>query len=772
MVSPTMSDPFDLADYAPEPGAAAHSPPAIERGYLSTLNTDQRDAVDQTEGPVLVLAGAGTGKTRVLTARLAHILDGGLAFPGETLTVTFTNKAAREMKDRVERLLGRSVEGWYLGTFHAMGARILRRHAELVGLKSNFTIIDTDDQIRLLKQIILAEDIDEKKWPARVLAGIVSRWKDRGLTPDKLSDGDEESFANGRAGDLYRQYQQRLTTLNAADFGDLLLHNLTVFQADPEILRGYQARFKYILVDEYQDTNVSQYLWLRLLAQGHRNICCVGDDDQSVYAWRGAEVGNILRFEKDFPGAQIVRLEQNYRSTPQILGAASGLITHNQGRLGKTLWTEQGGGEPVTVKGVWDGNAEAREVAATAESLQTKGHALADMAILVRTGFQTRAFEERFIQIGMPYRVVGGLRFYERQEIRDAIAYLRVLAVPDDDLAFERIVNRPKRGLGAASLQVLTNYSRANNCSLIHAAGILVGTDELRGKARSSFTGLLNDFDRWRTMAMTMPLSELTGTVLDESGYTGMLQADKSVEAPGRLENLKELVSALEEFESLEEFLEHVSLVMENERDGSEDKINIMTLHAAKGLEFDTVFLPGWEDGLFPNQRALDEGGTKALEEERRLGYVGLTRARLRAYVLYAANRNLYGRWVSAAPSRFVAELPDAHVDRSADMGAGFGAGGFAAHASAALGGGAWGGAQDRNPRRRQIDLEAVTMTAHAPGTFSVGQRVFHQKFGYGQVEQVDGSKLEIVFDKAGRKKVVDSFVSVAEKAGGLGAAE
>ncbi|MBL28779.1 MAG: DNA helicase II [Rhodospirillaceae bacterium] len=758
-----MDDPFDLGSDEP-PSLAA--PPA----YLDGLNPAQRQAVEATDGPVLVLAGAGTGKTRVLTTRLAHILDSGLAYPGEILAVTFTNKAAREMRERIGRLLGRSVEGMWLGTFHAIATRILRRHAELAGLKSNFTIIDTDDQIRLLKQVMAAHQVDEKKWPARVLIGIIQRWKDRALTPDKVAEAEGADFAHGRAVALYREYQQRLETLNAADFGDLLLHCLTLFTNHADVLADYQRRFRYILVDEYQDTNVAQYLWLRLLARQHRNICCVGDDDQSIYAWRGAEVGNILRFEEDFPGARVVRLERNYRSTGHILGAASGLIAHNRGRLGKTLWTEDDGGEKVVVRGVWDGEEEARIVADEIEALQRREHPLSQMAVLVRASFQTRAFEERFITIGLPYRVIGGLRFYERLEIRDAIAYLRVIAQPDDDLAFERIVNRPKRGIGDSSLQILNRAARAAGLSMTATAEELLTTDELRGRARTGLETLITHFARWRTMAATVTPAELARTVLDESGYTAMWQADKSVEAPGRLENLKELVNALEEFESLEGFLDHVGLVMDNNDAADGDMVNIMTLHGAKGLEFDTVFLPGWEEQLFPHQRALDESGQKGLEEERRLAYVGITRARRKAFVLHAASRQVYNQWNSQAPSRFLDELPGEHVERRSDlMGSGmrdqpmnfdFDASrpSFGRRASN------YGRYVDARRQQTTLDMEPVSVTyaEHEEGTFAVGGRVFHQKFGYGRIRAVDGNKLDIAFEKAGNKKVMDSFVQPA----------
>ena len=759
-----MSDPFELAEGAPRAPDAQSAPPnpSADPPYLNILNESQRAAVEATDGPVLVLAGAGTGKTRVLTTRLAHILMLGLARPWEVLAVTFTNRASRQMKDRVAAHVGQAVEGWWVGTFHALSARILRSHAEAVGLTPNFTILDEDDQLRLLKQILEAHGIDEKKSPARAVLGVIQRWKDRGLTPDRVSGADVPDLAQGRLLEIYADYQSRLKTLNAVDFGDLLLHALTLFQGEAEVLAKYQRMFRYILVDEYQDTNVAQYLWLRLLAQGHKNICCVGDDDQSIYSWRGAEVGNILRFEKDFPGARVVRLERNYRSTPHILGAASGLIAHNEGRLGKTLWTEFNAGDKVQVRGVWDGEEEARVVGAEMEALHAKDHALNEMAVLVRAGFQTREFEERLITLGVPYRVIGGQRFYERLEVRDAVAYFRVISQPADDLAFERIVNVPKRGLGKAAVQTLHHLARADGIALCMAAARLIETDELRPQARRALAGLIEDFARWRGLAGAVGPAELAATVLDESGYAAMWRANKSPEAPGRLENLKELVSALEEFENLAGFLEHVSLVMENADPSVDDKVNLMTLHGAKGLEFDTVFLPGWEEGLFPHQRALDEDGVKGLEEERRLAYVGLTRARRRAIVSFAANRRIYNQWQSALPSRFVGELPAGHVEHTAPPGLyGGGRGGGELSDGAALFEGAgWGQGRRRRPAAT-IDHAAWQAPRHdGPSTaFETGQRIFHQKFGYGRITAIEGNKLEIAFEKAGNKKVVDSFV-------------
>ena len=768
-----MSDPFELSedvhDLSDTPDLIAV--PTQPLPYLDGLNDEQTRAVMALDGPVLVLAGAGTGKTRVLTTRLAHILVEGKARPWEILAVTFTNKAAREMQSRVAIITGRPVEGWWLGTFHALCARILRRHAELVGLKHNFTILDTDDQLRLLKQLMEPLEIDEKKWPARVLMGVIQRWKDRGLTPEKISNEEGSDIAEGVLSELYRDYQIRLKTLNAVDFGDLLLHCLTLFTENIDVLHEYQIKFRYLLVDEYQDTNVAQYLWLRLLVQEHKNICCVGDDDQSIYSWRGAEVGNILKFEKDFLEATVIRLEQNYRSTPDILAAASGLISHNEGRLGKTLWTGMNDGDPVKVHAVWDGEAEARLVGDEIEARQSRGQSLEEMAILVRAGFQMREFEERMINLGVPYRVIGGPRFYERHETRDAIAYLRVVNSPDDDLAFERIINVPKRGLGQATVQAIHQLARAQSMPMYEAARLIIQTDEIKPKARSSLSGLLQDFQRWRSNIDVLPHFELAEIILDESGYTEMWMRDKSPEAPGRLENLKELVSGLEDFDNLQGFLEHVSLVMENQENKTEDKISLMTLHAAKGLEFETVFLPGWEEGLFPHQRSLDEEGLSGLEEERRLAYVGITRAKKEAMIFYAANRRIYNQWQNSLPSRFVNELPPENIEVISEQGLNSGIG-------VKFGNGSLGSGFDvisdtlsyESPQKRGhtsegtiIEAEEWTVSASpSNSTFEVGIRVFHQKFGYGKVLSLDGNKLEVEFEKAGTKKVIDSFVDPA----------
>ncbi|XSB72896.1 UvrD-helicase domain-containing protein [Sphingomonas sediminicola] len=769
--------PDSSADLPDSPDSSREAP------WLAGLNPPQREAVLTTEGPVLVLAGAGTGKTSALTARLANLIATRKAWPSQILAVTFTNKAAREMKERIARISGGAIEGMpWLGTFHSVAARMLRSHAELVGLQSNFTILDTDDQLRVLKQLISAVNLDEKRWPARQLATLIDRWKNRGWTPKEVDLGEAEAFGPGRGRELYAAYQDRLRTLNACDFGDLLLHMLTIFRTHPDVLESYRDRFRYILVDEYQDTNQSQYAWLKLLAEPRRNLCCVGDDDQSIYSWRGAEVANILRFEKDFPGAKVIRLEQNYRSTSHILAAADGLIANNAGRLGKTLWTDKGDGEKVKVVGIWDGPEEARRIGEDVEGMQRRGLSLDDVAILVRAQFQTREFEERFIAIGLPYQIIGGFRFYERAEIRDALAYLRLIHQPADDLAFERIVNQPKRGLGDKAIATIHAHARASQEPLLIAAAKLLDTDELQSRARSSLGRFVADIARWKQMANELPHAELARIMLDESGYTAMLQAERSAESAGRLENLAELTRAMEEYESLPAFLEHVSLVMDNDENRQGEKVTIMTIHAAKGLEFDIVYLPGWEEGIFPSQRALDEGGLASLEEERRLAYVAITRARKKATVMHAANRRIYGQWTSSLPSRFVGELPEAHIDQETTMSGGeslwraqwseradpFAHLGPAQGMRAATRGPGWqrasqGGRFNRDPQRViEAKASAVSLGNQGRTDLELGQRVFHGKFGYGKIVAQEGNKLEIEFEHAGLKKVLDSFVSAS----------
>jgi ATP-dependent DNA helicase UvrD/PcrA len=863
MTEPSKLPHASVPEHQPAAGGiAARARAAAGPQYLNGLNPEQREAVETLDGPVLVLAGAGTGKTRVLTTRVAHILSLGRARPHEILSVTFTNKAAREMKLRLGQMLGHAVEGMpWLGTFHSIGGRILRYHAELAQLKSNFTVLDVDDQVRLLKQLLQAENIDDKRWPARMLAGLIDGWKNRGLTPSQVPAGEAAVFANGKGGKLYTSYQERLKILNAADFGDLLLENIRIFREHPDVLRSYQNRFKFILVDEYQDTNVAQYLWLRLLSQapsalasprlrgehsppsadvpeerrgeatatarsasgegdspqtelleaaphpdplpasGEReksapkNICCVGDDDQSIYGWRGAEVDNILRFDHDFPGAKVIRLERNYRSTGHILAAASHLIAHNEGRLGKTLRTEDVDGEKVTVTGSWDSEEEARAIGEEIEELQRANENLNEVAILVRASFQMREFEDRFVTLGLPYRVIGGPRFYERAEIRDALAYLRTINSPADDLAFERIVNVPKRGLGDATVQLLHDHARKRRISLFDAARAVVETDELKPKARGSLRELVLQFDRWRAQSEVTAHTELAEIVLDESGYTEMWQKDRSADAAGRLENLKELVRSMEEFENLQGFLEHIALVMDREDGAQEEAVSLMTLHSAKGLEFDNVFLPGWEEGLFPSQRTLDEQGRAGLEEERRLAHVGLTRARRRAKIFFATNRRIHGTWSTTIPSRFLDELPAQNVEITESKGgSGWGgSGGYGpsrfdnvesfgssyttpgwqraqANRNRNRGGQARGGFNEdqssfssggfsRNKRGPMVIEGELVAKSTSVSEFSLDDRVFHQKFGYGHVVKIDGNKLTIAFEKAGEKKVVDSFV-------------
>ena len=750
--------------------------------YLDGLNEEQKKAVEALDGPVLMLAGAGTGKTKALTARVVHLLNMRRANPNQILAVTFTNKAAKEMKNRVGGMLGQVVEGMpWMGTFHSISVKILRRNAELVGLKANFTILDTDDQLRLLKQLTKAENIDEKRWPARQLAGLIDRWKNRAWLPAQVPSSESTAF-NNQGTELYEQYQNRLRQLNAVDFGDLLLYCVEIFQKNRDVLERYQSFFRYILVDEYQDTNVAQYLWLRLLAGEHKNICCVGDDDQSIYGWRGAEVGNILRFEKDFPGAKVIRLEQNYRSTPHILAAAAGVISANKGRLGKELWTSQDTGEKVRLIGHWDGEEEARWIGEEIESIQrgTRGQSpisLESLAILVRASHQMRMFEDRFLTIGLPYRVIGGPRFYERMEIRDAMAYFRIVTSSENDLAFERIINTPKRGLGDKAQQKIQITARQHSTSLIEGAKILLSENGLGGKGAIELSVLIKNIQRWENLLNDQNFNhiELAELILDESGYTGMWQNDKTPDAPGRLENLKELVKALENFENIQGFLEHVSLVMENDAEEGDEKVSIMTLHAAKGLEFPVVFLPGWEDGLFPSQRSMDESGLKGLEEERRLAYVGITRAESLCTISFAGNRRVFGQWQSSLPSRFIDERPSDNVEVLTPpglYGGGYGAVGMnsslhdEAMAADAYDSPGWTRLQSNSKRsilRKPKDNGNFTIDSTASSVFVIGDRVFHQKFGYGEIQNIEGDKLQIDFEKAGNKKVVSKFITSAE---------
>ena len=768
-----MSDIFDLA--AEEPAATYDNTARLmpELPWLSELNPEQKQAVTTTEGPLLVLSGAGTGKTKVLTARLAYILANMKANPWNCLVVTFTNRAAREMQNRARNLIGNIADSVWMGTFHGIAVKILRRHAELVGLKSNFTILGEDDQRRLIKQLLEADGIDDKKYPPQSILDKIQLWKDKGLTADKIDD----SF--------------RLLELNCVDFGDLLLYTLNILMSDAGVLDDYQTRFKYIMVDEYQDTNVTQYLFLRLICQKYRNLCCVGDDDQSIYSWRGAEIENILRFEKDFPDAKVIRLERNYRSTANILAAASALIRHNRDRLGKTLKVAEnspaarGDNSKIKVVSTYSGSEEAAYVADEIENLHRNGTGYSQMAVLVRTAAQTREFEEKFIAEAIPYQVIGGPKFYERAEIRDALAYLRVILQPADDLALERIINKPARGIGAKTIEKFENEARVNHISMFMAIEKMLKEGALSGKVKTNVSELINNFYQWRQTMNAVSPDDLAAQVLEDSGYMEMLKMDKSAEAEGRIENLKELINVMsdtEQYPTLSDFMEHVSLVMDNDNNIDTDKVMLITLHSAKGLEFDAVFLPGWEEGLFPHQRALDEGGGSALEEERRLAYVAMTRAKQKLYILTALNRRIYGQWQNNLPSRFINELPPANIEICNMAAAYFGAAGNY--------GGSWAERHKSSSnwynRSRQTEENVIRdsdrfsyvrdeddgwsgsvwrakqKARNAASATPVGSRVFHETFGYGKVLKIEGNKLEIWFDQAGHKKLLKDYVRKA----------
>ncbi len=756
-----MSNPFDFDD-TPVQATQQSVPP-----YLEALNPEQKQAVMTIEGPLLVLSGAGTGKTRVLTTRLAYIIDRGLAQPWQCLAVTFTNKASREMSERLEKMIGGAAVSVWLGTFHKLGLKMLRQNFDLVGLDKDFVILGQDDSERICKQLMQADGVDIKQWAPAGLNGVIQRWKDRGLSPQAVTSKEDSGFLYGKALDYYKRYQARLKELNAVDFGDLLLLPLEIFKMRPDVVARYQKQFKYILVDEYQDTNVAQYLWLRMLSMGSNNLCCVGDDDQSIYSWRGAEVENILRFSKDFPTAKTIRLERNYRSTAHILGAASALIAHNETRLGKTLYVppeRDGTGDKVQVRGYWSGSDEAQKIIDIVE-YEMKNVALSKMAVLVRAGFQTRAFEEALIQAGIPYQVIGDFKFYEREEIKDAVAYLRLLANLTDDLAFLRIVNKPRRGIGDTTLEKLTECARQKHLSLFDA----IDWCELRPSVRATLTAFKDNILRWRQMLETDDLATVTNKVLEDSGYLAMWRMDKAPDAEGRLENLKELIGVMKgEFNTLSTFIEHASLVMDTENDNTQDSFMVMTLHASKGLEFENVFLPGWEEGLFPHAKSLDEGGANALEEERRLAYVGLTRARKKAYISFASNRRIYGQWQNSVPSRFIDELPYEHIEMHCERGL----------KSSSYGAPTWSTKPSWQPARDEESDEERNNDFYEWGKGStalyeiqtpkihkgkrVGKRVYHEKFGFGTVLSEEGEKLDVSFDRHGRKKILARFVSDA----------
>ena len=713
------------------------------------------------------MAGAGTGKTGVLTTRLARILMENMALPCEILSVTFTNKAANEMKSRVGNLIGDMVTGLkWLGTFHSIGAQILRQYPEKVGLKNGFIILDTDDQLRLLKQIIKEENIDDKKWSAKGLLSLIDKWKNKGLSPNQISSDDGDYFANGKGKVLYKKYQEQLKFFNAADFGDLILECIRLFNENPDILEGFQNRFKYMLVDEYQDTNTSQYTLLKLLSGKWKNICCVGDDDQSIYSWRGAEVTNILKFEKDFINSRIIRLEQNYRSTGNILAAASKLIEANESRFGKTLWTSSNGGEKVSVTSTWDGEEEARIITDEIEQQSLNKKNLDEVAILVRASFQMREFEDRFVYIGLPYKVIGGPRFYERKEIRDANAYFRLAIQPNDSLALERVLNVPKRGIGETTLKKIKDYAKHNNISTIDAIKDLIKTSEIKPKTKISLGYFVELTERWNSLITERSHYDMAEIILEDSGYLEMLRNDDTITAAGRLDNIKELFRSIEPFESLNAYLEHISLVMEIDKNPEGNKVSLMTLHAAKGLEFDYVFLPGWEEGVFPNQRSLDEGGVKSLEEERRLAYVGITRAKIKSSIFYAANRKMHNQWLSSIPSRFVNELPEDNIEINLSHFSG-NKGNFTdikeddIFDQSDYSTPGWERAKIQSLSNKRIQEEEIN-SVDTNSKFSNGTLVVHKKFGKGKIESVDGKKLTINFGNNGMRKVMENFVDIA----------
>ena len=736
---------------------------------FTDLNDSQKEAVKNLDGPLLVLSGAGTGKTRVLTARLANLLYSNKTKPWNILAVTFTNKAAKEMRIRLESLIGPSANSVWLGTFHSIAARILRENSEVVGLNSNYTIITPDDQIRLLKQIMIDQDIDIKKFTPKAMSNLISSWKDKGYKPNDINQSDNDFFANGKAINIYKSYQSRLVTLNSADFGDLLLYNLTIFTEHSDILQKYQSKILFFLVDEYQDTNTIQYLWLKLFANKSQNICCVGDDDQSIYGWRGAQVGNILKFEKDYTSAKVIKLEENYRSTGRILEAANSIIANNKERLSKKLKTSSGDGDKINLISVWDGVEEAKITSLEIENLYSCGFRYDQIAVLVRAGHQTRNFEERFVDIGIPYKVIGA-KFYERLEIRDALAYLRVVQQPNDDLALERIINVPKRGLGTSTTSLIHSYAKKNNISFFSASQELLMTDELRPNVKRTLQNLINQFIDWNNHNRAMSHTDLALKVLEESGYIGHWQNENSIESEGRLENLKELINAMSGFDNLSGFLEHISLVMDGDNEAEAGEVSLMTLHAAKGLEFEAVFLPGWEEGMFPSQRSIDELGLSGLEEERRLAYVGITRAKKRLFITFAANRQIHGLWQGSIPSRFISELPKKIINENIEGNLGADVSSYnqidfdLPSNNSSYGPGFI--------RAKQNGIKSLNVYKNSPFekslpgpnlNLNVGQRVFHQKFGMGLIISSDGDKLNINFDKAGEKKVVSSFVKIIE---------
>ena len=731
--------------------------------YLGTLNKSQLEAVENTEGPNLVLAGAGTGKTRVLTTRVAHIIDNKLAFPSQILCVTFTNKAAREMSERIQNLVSVQMDRIpWIGTFHSIGAKIIRNHAEIIGLKPSFTILDKDDQLSLIKQILQSENLDQSKYVPKYIQSRIDQWKNKALNPDDIKADSLDNISDDKTLDIYKLYQQRLFQINCLDFGDLLLQCINLFKNE-DVLKRYSKNFKYILVDEYQDTNTAQYQWLKFLSSANQNICCVGDDDQSIYSWRGAEIDNMLRFEKDFGNTKTTRLEENYRSTNNILKSASSLISYNEARLGKELYSDQGKGDPVYIHLVNSSRDEATFVAQEIMKLRDKNPDLNNIAVLVRAVFQSREIEESLIKYSVPYRIIGGIRFYERAEIKDAVSYLRLVYENQDDVAFERAVMTPKRGIGEKSFNQIIEVSKNKQISLFKASKLLSGTDEVNKKASSSLDAFIKVIERGISMIETTQYSEILKVLLDESGYMNMLKNDKNVSAQTRIENIKELILAMEDYNSIEEFLEHVSLVTSIDENNEDNKVNLMTLHAAKGLEYDFVFLPGWEEGLFPHQKTIDESGNKGIEEERRLAYVGITRARKTVNISSSMSRRFQNNWMPSLQSRFIEELDQDiikmvnhisdHLDKFDDFDE------FN---------------QDFDFKPKRISLNSSKGSGYRTVLnmeeenvkdinddiiLQIGQLVKHKKFGVGKIQDIDGSNAVVDFDKHGKKKLISDFL-------------
>lgn len=729
---------------------------------MQELNKEQKEAVETTEGALLVLSGAGTGKTKVITSRLAYIIQNGFARPWECLAVTFTNKAASEMKERLAATVGTAqAQDVWLGTFHSIGLKLLRRFAQNIGYESNFSILGEDDQRKIVKQLMEAEGMDIKKTTPDAVLNVIQGWKDKGFMPDEVLDT-KSDFTGGKILSLYHIYQNRLHSMNAVDFGDLLLLCLNLFKSYPDILQKYQNQFRYIMVDEYQDTNAVQYMWLRLLAKGHNNLCCVGDDDQSIYSWRGAEINNILSFDKDFKDAKIIRLVQNYRSGSHILSAASALIGNNRGRLGKELIVAEGredDAEKIKICGLWDWRQEADKAVNIIEDAHRRGTAYKDMAVLVRTGVQTREFEEAFISNAIPYQVIGGKKFYEREEIRDAVAYLRLCVIPSDDMALERIINKPRRGIGDTTVSVIRSLAMTQEISMFAAAEKLSDDDnsELKKAAKNSVAAFVDSVYKWQDILKDNPAELALERILEESGYIDMWKTSKLPEAEGKLDNIAELLGVIKEgFDTVQEFLEHVALVADTDDLSPLDKVNVMTLHSAKGLEFDTVILPGWEEGLFPHQRSLDESGEKGLEEERRLAYVGLTRAKHHLWITFAGSRRIYNEWQNNPPSRFLAEIPAKDADGNVPKvktAPDFNDMNIMWHRSSLR-------EELREERRERMErrrTQPVSFTSKSG--FYKGQQVRHNIFGAGIVYKVEGDKLEVVFENVGRKTILASFV-------------